>query len=289
MIKMMTDAAADIPSALAKELSIEILPFMLHLGEQSIRADVDLQPQTYWQMLRESGEIPSTSQMSPMDMENIFRKMGTDDPIIYVSISSKGSGIYNTACLVAQQLKDEGFDITVVDSTMFSYIIGRPVVEAARMAQGGAGKEEILAYLEGCYHRDTAYFMVDDLTFLKKGGRIKATSMAIGTMLDIKPILNINSGLVEAYRKVRGSKKALAVLAGYAAERMENPEENEVVVLHADAEANAKILCSMLEENLHPKAVSLMEIGPIIASHAGLGLVGIYFRHKQPYESYENK
>lgn len=289
MIKMMTDAAADIPSALAKELSIEILPFMLHLGEQSIRADVDLQPQTYWQMLRESGEIPSTSQMSPMDMENIFRKMGTDDPIIYVSISSKGSGIYNTACLVAQQLKDEGFDITVVDSTMFSYIIGRPVVEAARMAQGGAGKEEILAHLEGCYRRDTAYFMVDDLTFLKKGGRIKATSMAIGTMLDIKPILNINSGLVEAYRKVRGSKKALAVLAGYAAERMENPEENEVVVLHADAEVNAKILCSMLEENLHPKAVSLMEIGPIIASHAGLGLVGIYFRHKQPYESYENK
>lgn len=289
MIKMMTDAAADIPSALAKELSIEILPFMLHLGEQSIRADVDLQPQTYWQMLRESGEIPSTSQMSPMDMEDIFRKMGTDDPIIYVSISSKGSGIYNTACLVAQQLKDEGFDITVVDSTMFSYIIGRPVVEAARMAQSGAGKEEILAYLEGCYCRDTAYFMVDDLTFLKKGGRIKATSMAIGTMLDIKPILNINSGLVEAYRKVRGSKKALAVLAGYAAERMENPEENEVVVLHADAEANAKILCSMLEENLHPKTVSLMEIGPIIASHAGLGLVGIYFRHKQPYESYENK
>ena len=289
MIRIMTDAAADIPKAVCEELSIEVLPFMVHFSDKSIRADIDLAPQDYWQMLKESGEVPSTSQMSPADLEDVYRKLGKDDPIIYISISSKGSGIHNTACMVAEQLKDEGFDITVVDSTMFSYVIGKPAVEAAKMAQKGASKEEILAYLKEEYHRDTAYFMVDDLTFLKKGGRIKATTMAIGAMLDIKPILNINDGLVEAYRKVRGTKKALAALAEYAAERMDDPENNEVIVLHIEAKENAELLCSMVEDKVHPNKVSLMEVGPIISSHAGLGVVGIYFKHKQPYETYENK
>lgn len=288
MIKIMTDAAADIPAAITKELSIEVLPFMVHFSDKSICADADLSPQAFWRMLKESGEVPSTSQMSPADLEDVYRRLGKDDPIIYISISSRGSGIHNTACMVAEQLKDEGFDITVVDSTMFSYVIGKPVVEAAKMAQAGKSKEEILAYLAEVYKRDTAYFMVDDLTFLKKGGRIKATTMAIGTVLDIKPILNINDGLVEAYRKVRGTKKALAALADYALERMDDPENNEVIVLHSDAQANAELLCHMVKERVNPAKISLVEVGPIISSHAGLGVVGIYFKHKQPYESYEN-
>ncbi len=288
MIRIMTDAAADIPASVAKELSIEVLPFMVHFKDKSIRADINLAPQDYWKLLKESGEVPSTSQMSPADLEDSYRKLGKDDPIIYISISSKGSGIHNTACMVAEQLKDEGFDITVVDSAMFSYVIGRPAIEAAKMAQAGSSKEEILAYLAEEYRRDTAYFMVDDLTFLKKGGRIKATTMAIGTVLDIKPILNINGGLVEAYRKVRGTKKALATLAEYAQERMDDPENNEIVVLHTDAYEKAELLCSMLKDKINPKQTTIMEVGPIITSHAGLGVVGIYFKHKQPYETYQN-
>ncbi|MEE1012846.1 MAG: DegV family protein [Clostridia bacterium] len=289
MIRIMTDASADIPAAVAKEWGIEVLPFMVHLGDKSIRADVNLTPQEYYDMLRESNEFPSTSQMSPADVEDIYRKLGKEDPIIHITISAKGSGINNTACLVASQLKDEGFDITVVDSTMFSYIIGKPVVEAAKMAKEGKSKEEILDYLNEAYHRDTAYFVVDDLTFLKKGGRIKATTMAIGTVLDIKPILNINGGLVEAYRKVRGLKKAMATLVDYVEERMDAPASDEVIILHSDAMDKVEVLRSMLETRVNPAKITVLEIGPIITSHAGLGLVGVYFKHKQPYESYETK
>lgn len=289
MIKIMTDAAADIPAAEAKEWGIEVLPFMVHLGEKSIRADIDLNPQDYYKLLKESEEFPSTSQMSPADIEDIYRKLGKDDPIIHVSISSKGSGIFNTANLVANQLKEEGFDITVVDSTMFSYVIGKPVIAAAKMAKEGKTKDEILAYLNEVYTRDTAYFVVDDLSYLKKGGRIKATSMAIGTMLDIKPILNINSGLVEAYRKVRGLKKAMATLADYAEERMDDPENNEVIILHSDAPDKVEVLKEMIINRVNPANIRVMEIGPIITSHAGLGLVGLFFNHKQPYESYQTE
>ncbi len=288
MIKIMADTAADIPRATALELDITILPFMIHFSDKSVRADVDLIPDDFYRLLREKDEIPSTSQISPADIEELYRAQGKENSIIYISISSKGSGIHNSACLVAKQLnEEEGFDITVVDSTMFSYPIGYSVVRAAEMAKAGSSKEEILAMLKETYTRDTAYFMVDDLAFLKKGGRIKATTMAIGTMLDIKPILNINDGLVEAYKKVRGTKKALATLVDYAAERMETPEENEVVLLHADAPEKMEILEKMVTEKVNPKKISIYQVGPIITSHAGLGVIGIYFKHKQPYETYE--
>ncbi len=289
MIKIMADTAADIDFTTAQELDITILPFMIHFGDESIRADISLSPDDFYQKLRDFDGIPGTSQISPAEIEALYRELGKENSIIYITISSKASGVHNSACLVAKQLmEDEGFDITVVDSTMFSYPIGYSVVEAAKMAKDGKSKEEILSMLEETYKRDTAYFMVDDLAFLKKGGRIKATTMAIGTMLDIKPILNINDGLVEAYKKVRGTKKALATLVDYAVERMDNPQENEVILLHADAPDKMEILEKMVAEKVNPKTISIRKVGPIITSHAGLGVIGIYFKHKQPYEAYEN-
>ncbi len=289
MIKIMADTAADIPSAVAKELDITILPFMIHFGDDSIRADISLEPDDFYAKLRDFGDIPSTSQISPAELEDLYRSLGKENSIIYISISSKGSGIHNSACLVAKQLnEEEGFDITVVDSTMFSYPIGYSVVKAAEMAKDGKSKDEILAMLEENYSRNTAYFMVDDLAFLKKGGRIKATTMAIGTMLDIKPILNINDGLVEAYKKVRGNKKAIATLVDYAVERMDNPEENEVILLHADAPDKMEIMEKLVKEKVNPKSIQVLKVGPIITSHAGLGVIGIYFKHKNDYKTYDN-
>lgn len=289
MIKIMADAAADIPSAVAKELNITIFPLMIHFGGDSLLADINLDPHDFYQKLRDFGDIPSTSQVSPADIEELYRAGGKENPIIYISISSKASGIHNTASIVAKQLiEEEGYDITVVDSTMFSYPIGYSVVKAAEMARDGKSKEEILAMLKENYAHDTAYFMVDDLAFLKKGGRIKATTMAIGTMLDIKPILNINDGLVEAYKKVRGTKKALATLVDYAVERMDNPSENEVILLHADAPDKMEIMEKMVKEKVNPKSIQILPVGPIIASHAGLGVIGIYFKHKEAYQTYDN-
>ncbi len=290
MIRIMTDSAADLDAKTAKDLGIAVLPFMIRLGEETVLADVNLKPEEYYEILRNSQEAPSTCQMSPLDIENLYRELGKDgDSILYITISSKASGVYNTACLVAEQLNAEGFDITVYDSTMFSYIIGNGAIMAAQMAKEGKTKEEIIAALDEIFKRDTAYFMVDDLSFLKRGGRIKATTMVVGSLLDIKPILNVNDGLVEAYKKVKGTKRAIATLVNYAVERMDNPEENEVFLLHTDAEDKIEILQKMVEEKLNPAKISIHKVGPIITSHAGLGVVGIYFKHKEPYESYTNE
>ena len=287
MIKIVTDSAADIPKSIAEELDIEILPFMINIDGKQIVADKNLTPQEFYKMVENCVEIPSTSQMSPADLEDIYRKIGAENTIIHITMSARGSGINNTSNLVAGQLNDEGFDITVIDSGKFTMIIGDTVIKAAKMARNGASKQEIIDFANENYARDTAYFLVDDLTFLKKGGRIKATTMAISKVLDIKPILFINDGLVEATRKVRGLKKSLSVLVDFIEERMENPEENEVMILDSDAPDKVEAIEEMIQERIKPKAITYAKIGPVITCHAGPGLVGVYFKHKKPYTEYD--
>ena len=287
MIKIVTDSAADIPKSIAEELGIEILPFMINIDGKQIVADKNLTPQEFYKMVENCVEIPSTSQMSPADLEDIYRKIGAENTIIHITMSARGSGINNTSNLVAGQLSDEGFDITVIDSGKFTMIIGDTVIKAAKMARSGASKQEIIDFANENYARDTAYFLVDDLTFLKKGGRIKATTMAISKVLDIKPILFINDGLVEATRKVRGLKKSLSVLVDFIEERMENPEENEVMILDSDAPDKVEAIEEMIRERIKPKAITYAKIGPVITCHAGPGLVGVYFKHKKPYTEYD--
>ena len=290
MIKIMADRAADIPKNLIEKFDIAVLPFIVNVGGKSITADAEYSAEAFYDEVRQAEDIPTTSQMSPSDIENMFRSLTADgSSVIYVSISARGSGINNTANMVAAELRGEGLDITVIDSEMFSYAIGAPVVKAAEMAESGAGKDEIISFLNESFKRDTAYFVVDDLTFLKKGGRIKATTMAVSQVLDIKPILNISDGLVEAYKKVRGIKKAILALVGYIDERMESPSENELVILHSDAADKVNILKSQIESRgISPESIRIINIGPIITAHAGLGLVGVYFKHKKPYTEYEN-
>ena len=289
MIKLVTDMAADIPKSVAEELDIKVLPFMIHIDGKQILADINLSPEEFYDIVESSEEIPTTSQMSPADVEELYRSVGKENTIIHITISSKGSGINNTCNLVANQLNEEGFDITVIDSTMFAYVIGKVVVEAAKMAKNGASKQEIIDFAEESFERDTAYFLVDDLTFLRKGGRIKATAMVISKVLDIKPILNINDGLVEAFKKVRGTKKALNTLVDYIEERMDNPSENEVIILDSNAPDKVEIVEQLLRERVKPKDIKYAKIGPIITSHAGTGLVGVFFKHKKSYTEYENK
>ena len=287
MIKIVTDSAADIPKSIAEELDIEILPFMINIDGKQIVADKNLTPQEFYKMVENCVEIPSTSQMSPADLEDIYRKIGAENTIIHITMSARGSGINNTSNIVAAQLNDEGFDITVIDSGKFTMIIGDTVIKTAKMARSGASKQEIIDFANENYARDTAYFLVDDLTFLKKGGRIKATTMAISKVLDIKPILFINDGLVEATRKVRGLKKSLSVLVDFIEERMENPEENEVMILDSDAPDKVEAIEEMIRERIKPKAITYAKIGPVITCHAGPGLVGVYFKHKKPYTEYD--
>lgn len=281
MIKIMADLAADIPKEVAEKHNIAILPFYINCEDESILADVNYTPQMFYEKFRSLDEIPSTSQATPNILEDMYRSLGKEEPIIHVTISSNGSGIVNTARMISEKLnEDEGFDISIVDSQTYSYGIGANVVKAAEMAERGETKEAILDFLHERYEKDTVYFIVDDLKYLKKGGRIKATTMVISEILDIKPILRSNDGLVEAFAKVRGIKKAISKMVDLVAENIKDPSNATVYVLHADAPENAETTIKAIRERIAPAEIQLIEVGPVITCHAGVGVFGVYFEHK---------
>lgn len=281
MIKIMTDLSADIKIEEAEKYNIRILPFYINFGEESILADVNYTPQMFYERFKSSEELPGTSQATPEILENMYRELGAENQIIHITIPANSSGIVNTARLISERLNsEEGFDITIVDSSLYSYGIGANVIKAAKMAEEGASKEEIVAYLRKRFETDKVYFIVDDLSYLKKGGRIKATTMVISSVLDIKPILWSNDGMVEAFAKVRGLKKAISKMVDFIEEKIDKPEDEVVYVLHADALENAELTAKMIEERVSPKEVRIAEVGPVITCHAGVGVFGVYFKHK---------
>ncbi len=281
MIKIMTDLSADITKDMAELFDIAVLPFYINYGDDSILADVDYAAETFYEKFKANDEMPSTSQATPGLLEDMYRELGKDNQIIHITIPSNSSGIVNTARNISAQLiEEEGFDITIVESSMYGLGTGINVIEAAKMAKDGATKDQILTYINERFEKDKVYFIVDDLKYLQKGGRIKATTMVVSKVLDIKPILWSNDGMVEAFDKVKGLKRAISKMVDIAAEKIDDPQNQTVYVMHADAEKSAELVAEMIKTKVNPKAVEFGKVGPIITCHAGVGVFGIYFKHK---------
>lgn len=280
MVKIMTDLSADLTAAQAEEYGIKVLPFYINYPDESILADLSYTPGEFYEKFKSTEEMPATSQATPGILEDIYRELGNTDPIIHITIPANSSGIVNTAMNISSTLNsEEGFDITVIDSSMYSLGTGVNVIEAAKMAANGASKDEILAFLKERFEKDKVYFIVDDLKYLQKGGRIKATTMVVSKVLDIKPILWSNDGMVEAFAKVKGLKKAISKLVEIVNENMEDKENGTVYVLDADAAANGDMTAEYLKKAGICNIVR-GQVGPVITCHAGVGVFGLYFRHK---------
>lgn len=280
MVKIMTDLSADVPKEVAERLNIQVLPFYINYGDESILADVSYTPDMFYEKVKTKTEIPSTSQATPAILEDMYRKMGKEEPIVHITIPANSSGIVNTAVGISAELNAEGFDITVVDSSMFSFGTGANVVKAAEMAAEGADRDEIVAFLKERFEKDRVYFIVDDLKHLQRGGRIKATTMAVSKVLNIKPILYSNDGMVEAFAKVKGLKKAVSKMVDIMLESISDPECDTVYIMHADALDKAELTAEMIKNRTGVKSIEFLKVGPIITCHAGIGVFGIYFKHK---------
>ena len=154
-------------------------------------------------------------------------------------------------------------------------------MNAAKMRDEGKSKEEIIEYIKTATTRDMPYFLVDDLNHLKKGGRIKASSVAIANLLDIKPILWVNQGLTQVMDKVRGSKKSVARLVDIMLEKGDNIKEQDVYVIHSLGGEKLDLCIKLIEEKIAPKSINVFELGPTIVTHCGLGVVCVYFIQKE--------
>ncbi|CAM3754426.1 DegV family protein [Alkalicoccus chagannorensis] len=275
-VTIVTDSTADIPEELARKLNIHVVPLKVHFGEETFEDGVDLTPASFYEKLGKSTLMPTTSQPTPAQFEDMYQALyeAEKKPIVSIHLSSKLSGTYQSAYIAQQTLGNE-VPVDVVDSRRASYAIGIIVVEAAKAAQAGASKEDVMEKVQDMLRNTTVFFMVDTLEYLQKNGRIGKASALVGSLLKIKPILSLNEeGEVFPFEKVRGSKKALQKIVDEFTNQY-NGMPLHVGISHAQAEEEAVQIMQKLKDTFDVQEEVITDIGPVIGTHVGPGTVSI--------------
>lgn len=280
-IKIITDTASDIPQYLVDELHITMLPICVVMDGKVYQDRYEIDSRDYLKKLRTLNEIPTTTMVPVHMVEEEFRKnLDAYDYQIYVTMSSKASGGNGAAHMVKDQLEEElgkKSNIIIIDSMSLSMDFGKCVIAIAELAQQGAELETLLETYEQRRQATRAYFMVDDLRHLQKGGRIKPGMAIVGGLLGIKPILTIQDGLVDAIGKERGKQKAIERIVSMAAAEIDGPQDAKIWIANGDADEGCEEAIRLVKEQINPREIELYHLGCTIGTHSGAGLVGIIF------------
>jgi DegV family protein with EDD domain len=283
-VKIMADSACDLPFHFYEQNGVTLFPLKVQIDGTEYEDLKTIQPEEVYEAIR-AGNLPKTSQVSPSVYKEAFTELAlTNQEGIYIAFSSELSGTYQTAMMIAEQVKEDhpNLVLTIVNSKCASLGYGLVVVEAARMAAANFTKEDILKDVEFRSQHMEHLFSVDDLDHLAKGGRVSKASAFVGGLLSIKPLLNVEDGKLVPIEKIRGKKKLLRRIIEVMKERGERIEDQVVGISHADDLESATEMKNMIVEELNPKEIVTTSIGAAVGSHTGPGTIAIFFLNKQP-------
>lgn len=273
-IAIVTDSTAYLPPATLKEYNIYTTSLNVVFEDEAFKEGIDLSTEAFYEKVRDSKELPTTSQPAIGEMIQLYEELSKDyDVVISIHLSEKFSGTFRAA-QTANELV-EGIEVYAVDSGISTMAQGFQVVEAAKMAREGKSVEAIIQRLELMRENTRAYFMVADLSHLQRGGRLSGAQALVGSLLNIKPVLHITEGLILPFEKIRSKKKALKRLLNLLDEDTQNKSVKEVVFIHANNEEGAQELKQIYEEKYPHIKTHLSYFGPVIGTHLGEGSLGI--------------
>ncbi|MGH9150865.1 MAG: DegV family protein [Acidimicrobiales bacterium] len=273
-VHIVSDTASDLPPELAEEHGIELVPLTVRFGAEELVDRRDLAPADFWDRLATSPVLPETAAPSPGAFEEAYRRAagGGAAGVVCVTISSSLSATYEAARLAAEAVSPD-VAVRVVDSRAVSLAEGTIALVAARLAAEGKGLDEVVAGAEAMVPRTRTFAALDTLDNLRKGGRIGAAQALLGSMLSIKPVIEVAGGEVEPESKQRTRGKSLRYLADKV--RQASPVE-DLWVVHGRA-PDVDELVALLAE-LHPRdQIAVAEIGAVIGTHGGPRVIGVTY------------
>jgi DegV family protein with EDD domain len=279
-VAIVTDSSAYIPKDLVKNLSITVVPLVVIWGGETLEDDVDITPEQFYNRLTKSKEMPTTSQVSIPNMHKAFSGLvdqGYD--VLGIFISAKLSGTMQSAIQGRDELSSGKDKITLVDSCTVAMAMGFHVLAAAKAATQGASINDCKSIAEEAQKHSGVYFVVDTLEFLHRGGRIGGARRFLGSALNIKPILTIDDGKVEAAGSVRTKAKAMNHIIELVQEQCKGNNKVHLATLHANALQDAKDILKKAAEGLNMVESVLSEVSPAIGTHTGPGTVGLAYLH----------
>jgi DegV family protein with EDD domain len=273
-VKVVTDSSCDLPQAMADELGVGIVPLTIRFGAEEFVDRRDLTPREFWARCKSSPGLPETAAPSPGAFEAEFRAAAEagHDGVVCINLSGALSATVQSARLAAEQVAST-IPVSVVDSRNVSIAIGLMVADGARLAQAGKSREDIALAAEDEANRTRLFATFDTLDNLKKGGRIGGAGAFIGTMLSIKPVIELRDGAVEAESRQRTRSKSLRYLVDKvkAQGRIEN-----LAVIQAECPDLEEFLDQLGE--LYPRdEIVVADVGAVIGTHAGPGAMGVSF------------
>ena len=281
--KILTDSCCDLSQALAKDLELDVFPMTFVLSGQEYQNHLDdrmMANRDFYDRLR-GGETATTVAVNPSEWADLSRpylQQGLD--VLILAFSSGLSTTAHNALMAAEELREEFPDrrVEVVDTLCASMGEGLFCHHVARKRLSGASLDETKAYAESIKLQLCHWFTVDDLHFLKRGGRVSSTAAVVGTMLQIKPVLHVDdAGHLIPVSKVRGRKASLNALVSEMAKTALNPQEQTVFISHGDCLADAEYVRDQILEKLQVREVVINPIGPVIGAHSGPGTVALFF------------
>ena len=273
-IAIVTDSTAYIPDDLIEKHNIHVVPLSVVFGEESYREGIDISTEAFYEKVKNSSDLPTTSQPAIGTFIETFEQLAENhEAIISIHLSSKISGTYEAAKSAGTMV--ENVKVFAFDSELSAMPQGFYAIAAAEMAQAGKTVEEILAKLDEMKTRTRAYFMVDDLSHLQRGGRLSSAQKLLGSLLNIKPVLHMVDGLIVPFEKIRTRKKALKRIIGMLEEDAEQNKVKRVVFIHANREQDALQLRDQFAEKYPDIETIISYFGPVLGTHIGEGSLGV--------------
>lgn len=272
-VAVVMDSTANLSPELLAKNDLETIPLNLIWGGESYRDGIDITTDEFYERLANSSEMPTTSQPSVGDFHELYTRVAeTADSIVCVTLSSDLSGTYASAVGAAELMED--FPIEVIDSRSVSVGHGFIAIAAAQAAKAGDDFQVVAQAARDLVPKMDVFFVVDTLEYLHRGGRIGGASFMIGSALSIKPVLQVNDGLIDSMARVRTKKKALNYLADLAVERYQGHNNIHLAVVDAVAPDEARLLGEELQKRLDPVELVYAELSPVVGTHGGPGTVG---------------
>lgn len=267
MIGVVTDSSCDLPEDLATAEGIGIVPLTIRFGTQAFADRTDLTTAEFWTKLATSRHLPETAAPSPGAFLEAFEGAGRVEGILCLCLSSELSGTYQSAVLAAEQA---GMPVKVLDTRVVSMALGLVAITAARGAAAGGGLDVVAAQAANAARRANVFAALDTLDYLERGGRVGRVSALLGGLLDIKPLITLDDGVVATGGRVRTRSRVLAALTDHLAER----DVERAAVLHSGS-PDVERLVEALSASTRDLVVA--ELGPVVGTHTGPGVLGVAY------------
>ena len=274
MVKIITDSTASFPPGMIEKHDITVVPIYINFGDDSYRDGIDIDNKTFIQKLKSNKSLPTTSAPSPQFFADAFKRLAAHgESLMCILVSGQMSGTYNAAVLAAERLPH--LDIRIIDSKLCSGPLGTMVTKAAEWSDEGLNVDKIKERVSQMIERGRIFFMVDDLKFLARSGRVSAPKALFGSLLQLKPILTFKEGSIVEYVRTRTQPKATERMIEVVRE-LYTPDGNSFLsVMHANALESAHQFADELKQRFDLKETPpIFNLSTGIVLHAGPGIFG---------------